>query len=342
MLRPVLHSVSYRDPPTRTSDQSTNSDLICDKPRCRLHTGKLLQENLAAPRSKMAASPSPSFSRNPSMSGEDENTATRESRHGLGGGGGLRLANPGTRRGSTGRLYHCASPAPVEPLFAVAMEYSAPRPGSAAWRPAPLARAPEVICGGCCRAAGRRVGLPRAERRSPPPPPPPRPPPLPPPSGLLLPRPARNSERGPIGAAEAQEPAGRAARGAGESSPAGEAGPRRGCVRRAGPAAAEIARPACRLGWDPTAPRQRAASPEGHLYSAGGSQGCARAVPATWGRRRRRRSPCAALHPDLPRFQATLPVQSGCFSSFSASVWKEWRFQTKVFRRVQLNARRLF
>lgn len=95
MLRPVLHSVSYRDPPTRTSDQSTNSDLICDKPRCRLHTGKLLQENLAAPRSKMAASPSPSFSRNPSMSGEDENTATRESRHGLGGGGRATPREPG-------------------------------------------------------------------------------------------------------------------------------------------------------------------------------------------------------------------------------------------------------
>ncbi|XP_051050649.1 uncharacterized protein C10orf95-like [Phodopus roborovskii] len=119
------------------------------------------------------------------------------------------------------------------------MVFPAPRTGSFGGRPAPLPRAPEVIWGGCCRAAGRRVGLPRAECRSPPPPPP-RPPP---PSGLL-PRPARNSEcsaeRGPVGTAEAREPAGRAARGAGERPRAGEAGPRRGCVRRAWPAAAAM------------------------------------------------------------------------------------------------------
>lgn len=193
--------------------------------------------------------------------------------------------------------YTTAPPPRPESLCSRPPEYSAPRTGSADWRPAPFPRAPEVICGGCCRAARRRVGLPRAERRSPPPPPPPRPPPL---SRFLLPRPARDSERGPIGTAEAQEPAGRAARGAGERLPAGEAGPRRGCVRPARPVAAEIARPACRLYWDPTAPRQRAASPEGHLHRSGGAQGCTRAVPTTWGRRR---SPCAALH--LPRFQST-------------------------------------
>lgn len=179
---------------------------------------------------------------------------------------------------------------------------SGPTTGSARGRPAPLPRAPEVIWGGCCRAAGRRVGLPRAERRSPPPPPP-----RPPPPSRLLPLPARNSEhsaeRGLIGAAEAREPAGRAARGAGERPPAGEAGPRRGCVRRARPATAVIARPSSRPGSNPFAPRERAAPPEGHLHHAGASQGRTRAVPATWGRRSR--SPCAALHPVLPRFQST-------------------------------------
>lgn len=91
-----------------------------------------------------------------------------------GAGGGAERKTAQSRR-STKRV-DAREPAPSQPLFPssghlhplLRQRKGSPSPVG----PASLPSAPEVLCGCCCRAAGRRVGLLGAGRSSPPPPPP--------------------------------------------------------------------------------------------------------------------------------------------------------------------------